>query len=171
SDLRLDNQLERKARRLSRRRRSPERVNAGGVAEVVFRNADPELLARARDRIAQSKVPAPTEEPRQRREVYQRYASKLGDRSPQECDQLVARQLMSKLLSGRKGQELTQDELIRVGRVLLEGPVVQELEQSQGEAASRAYVGKLLTQARPIVEQHQQAKLAKEKSKDQGMSL
>ncbi|MEL6554859.1 MAG: MobF family relaxase [Cyanobacteria bacterium J06621_11] len=108
---------------------------------------------------------------RRRREVYERYASPFSDRLPQKCDRLVARQLMTKLLDARGGQELTQDELVRVGRVLLEGPVSQELKQLQGKEASREYVIRVLEKEQVIVEKTQQAKLAKEKSKDQGMSL
>ena len=52
---------------------------------------------------------------------------------PRECDRIVACQLMDKLLKGRGGQRLTQDELVRVGRVLIEGPTSQALEQSQGK--------------------------------------
>ena len=108
---------------------------------------------------------------RHRREVYERYVSPFSDHLPQECDRLVARQLMTKLLDARDGQELTQDELVRVGRVLLEGSVSQELKQSQGKEASREYVIRVLEKEQAIVEKSQQAKLAKEKSKDQGMSL
>ena len=142
---------------------------------MVFRNADPELLARARDRVAQSKVSAPTEEQRQRREVYQRYASKLSDRSPEECDRVVACQLLDKLIKARGGQTLTQDELIRVGRVLLESPTSQELKQSQGEDMSVAYVTEVMGRAQPTVERVQRNRLAEEakrsqkKSRDQGM--
>ncbi|MEL7226681.1 MAG: hypothetical protein AAGL17_18055, partial [Cyanobacteria bacterium J06576_12] len=70
---------------------------------------------------------------RQRREVYEQYAAKYSERSAKECDRIVACQLMDKLLKVRGGQELTQDELVRVGRVLLEGPTSRELAQSQGK--------------------------------------
>ena len=54
---RLDEQLERKAQRLSRRKLPIERINVGGVAEAVLRGIDPELPDRVRDRIAESKTP------------------------------------------------------------------------------------------------------------------
>ena len=131
--------------------------------------------APARDRVAQSKVPAPTEEQRQRREVYQRYASKLGDRSPQECDLIVACQLLDKLIKARGGHTLTQDELDRVGRVLLESPTSRELKQSQGEDASIAYVTEVMGKAQPTVERVQRDRLAEQaersQKKDQGMEL
>ncbi|MEO1619617.1 MAG: hypothetical protein AAFU53_01140 [Cyanobacteria bacterium J06632_3] len=82
---------------------------------------------------------------------------------------------MDKLLKARGGPGLTQDELIRVGRVLLEGPTSQELKQSQGEDASVAYVTEVMSRAQPTVEQVQrnrlaeQAKRSQKKSRDQGM--
>ena len=105
---------------------------------------------------------------RRHREIYQRYAAQFCDRTPQECDLLVARQLMTHLLKARSGQELTQDELIRVGRVLLEGLASQELQQSEGKPVSIAYVTGALGKEQERVEKAQQAK---EKSSDQGMSL
>ena len=75
----------------------------------------------------------------------------------------MARELLIKLLEARRGQHLTNDELVRVGRVLLEGPMSQELKQSQGKAASLAYVTEVLTKVQPMAEQSQH------RSRDQGM--
>ncbi|MEM9149567.1 MAG: MobF family relaxase, partial [Cyanobacteria bacterium P01_F01_bin.3] len=173
----LDREVERKAQRLKQRRLRPERTNVGGVAEAVLKRIDPELVARARDRIAQDKAPEPSKQQQrqQRHEVYQRYASKFSDRPAKECDRLVACQLMDKLLKARSGQQLTQDEQVRVARVLLEGPASQELKQTQGKDASIAYVTEVMSKAQPMVERvHQnrraeQVKRSQKKSRDQGM--
>ncbi|MEL7354382.1 MAG: hypothetical protein AAFN38_23415, partial [Cyanobacteria bacterium J06560_5] len=173
----LDREVERKAQRLKQRRQLSERTTIGGVAEAVFKNVDPALLARARDRVAEDKarLEEKQQQRQQRREVYQRYASALGDRSPQECDRVVACQLLDKLIKARGGQKLTQDELVRVGRVLLESPTSRELKQSQGEDASVAYVTEVMGKAQPTVERVQrnrlaeQAKRSQKKSRDQGM--
>ena len=82
---------------------------------------------------------------------------------------------MEKLLKARGGQKLTQDEQVRVGRVLLESPTSRELKQSQGEDASVAYVTEVIGMAQPTVERVQrnrlaeQAKRSQKKSHDQGM--
>ena len=110
----LDREVERKAQRLKQRRLRPERTDVDGVAEAVLKHIDPELVARARDRIAQDKAPelSKQQQRQQRREVYQRYASKYSDRPAKECDRLVACQLLDKLIKARGGQNLTQDELV-----------------------------------------------------------
>ena len=173
----LDREVERKAQRLKQRRQLSERTTVGGVAEAVFKTVDPALLARARDRVAEDKarLAEKQQQRRQRRDVYQRYASKLSDRSPQECDRIVACQLLDKLIKARGGQKLTQDELVRAGRVLLESPTSQELKQSQGEDVSVAYVTEVMGKAQPTVERVQrnrlaeQAKRPQKKSRDRGM--
>ena len=112
---------------------------------------------------------------RQRREVYEQYAAKYSDRSAKECDRIVACQLMDKLLKVRGGQELTQDELVRVARVLLEGPTSRELKQSKGKDASVAYVTEVMSVAQPMVERVQrnrraeQAERSQRKSRERGM--
>ncbi|MEM6867564.1 MAG: MobF family relaxase [Cyanobacteria bacterium P01_C01_bin.121] len=172
----LADQVERKAQRLKKRRLSPERTEVSGVAEVMLRNVDPELLARAKDRVAKEQAPELSKQ-QQRREVYRRYASKLSDRSPKDCDLIVACQLLDKLLKDRSGQRLTQDELVRVGRVLLEGPPSQALEQSRGREASAGYVTEVVSMAQLKVERAQrnrrsrQAERAQRKSRDRGMEL
>ena len=172
---RLDREAERKAQRLKRRGQLTEQANLSGVAEAVFKNVDPELLARARERVAKEQAPELWEKRQQRREVYQRYAAKLGDRSPQDCDLIVACQLLDKLLSARSGQQLTQDELVRVGRVILEGPPSQAIEQSQGREASAGYVTEVVSMAQSKVERAQRNRLAQQaersqqKSRDRGM--
>lgn len=50
----FDEQVERKAQRLSRRSQQLERTHVGGVAEAVLEDIDPELLERAKDRIAEA---------------------------------------------------------------------------------------------------------------------
>mgnify|MGYP001798027454 CR=1 FL=1 len=77
---RLADQVERKSKRLGRRRQVHERTSVGGVAEAVFRSIDPDLLERARDHIAKNKVSAPSQPLSEQREIYQRYASKFSDR-------------------------------------------------------------------------------------------
>ena len=163
----LDRELERKAQRLKKLRQLPERTDVGGVAEVVLKGFDPELVARARDRVAEDKAL----EPKQRqRDVYQRYASKYSDRLPRECDRLVACQLMDKLLKARGGQRLTQDEQVRVGRVLLESPTSQELKQSRGKEESIAYVAEVMSVAQPMVERAQRNRLAEQVARSQKKS-
>ena len=54
---RLDEQIERKAQRLSRCRQLSERTDVGGVPEAVLKNIDPDLLERVRDRIDKDKSP------------------------------------------------------------------------------------------------------------------
>ena len=78
---------------------------------------------------------------------------------------------MDKLLKARSGQRLTQDERVRVGRVLLEGPTSQTLEQSQGREASIVYVTEVMKMAQPTVERAQQTRRSQQKSRDQGMEL
>ena len=167
----LDREVERKAQRLKRSRQLTERTDVGGVAEVVLRGIDPELVARARDRIAEDNAPKPSKQQQrqQRREVYQRYAAKYSDRSPRECDRLVACELLDKLLKARGSQRLTQDELVRVGRVLIEGPTSQELKQSQGREASIAYLTEVMSVAQPMVERAQRTRRSQKKIRDQGM--
>ena len=137
----------------------------------MLKSTDPELVARARDRVAKSKTPEPSKQQRQqRRDVYQRYAAKYSDRPARECDRLMACQLMDKLLKARGGQRLTQDEQVRVGRVLLEGPLMsQELKQTQGKDASIAYVTEVMSKAKPMVERAQQTRCSQQKSRDQEM--
>ena len=166
---RLNGQIDRKTQRLSRRGLPSAQANVGGVAEAVLRGLDPEVVEQARDRVAEEKAPAPSKQQRQRREVYERYASKYSDRSPRECARLMACQLMDKLLKGRGGQRLTQDELVRVGRVLIEGPTSQALEQSQGREASIAYVTEVISVAQPMVERAQRTRRSQKKNRDQGM--
>ncbi|MEN8444055.1 MAG: hypothetical protein ABG776_03465, partial [Cyanobacteria bacterium J06555_13] len=173
----LDREVERKAQRLKRSKQLTELTDAGGVAEVVLRGIAPELVARARACIVQDKASelSKQQQCQQRRELYQRYASKFSDRPARECDRIVACQLLDKLIKARGGQNLTQDELVRVGRVLLESPTSRDLKQSQGEDASVAYVTEVMGKAQPTVERVQrnrlaeQAKRSQKKSRDQGM--
>ena len=46
---------------------------------------------------------------------------------------------MSELLSKRSGQRLSKDEIGKVGSILLQGPVAQQLKQTEGKEAGVAY--------------------------------
>ena len=86
-------------------------------------------------------------------------------RSERERDLLVVHQLLTGLLEERRGQSLSQDELHKVGRVLRQGPVVQQLKQTQGKEAVEQYVSEVLTKVKKVVEQEQQ------QSRNQGREL
>ena len=176
---RLDGQLEQKAERLSGVAESISgqrpSTQADGVAEVILRNIDPDALARYHAQIAKAKA---TEQPvekkqeaeqdgkrRRRREIYQQYAAKFVGKSVYECDRLVVRQLMSELLDERSGQRLRDDEIGKVGSVLLQGPVAQELKQTQGKEAGMKYAMEVLAKEQKVVEK------AQRRSRDQGMEL
>ena len=85
--------------------------------------------------------------------------------SDRECDLLVAHHLLEGLLTKRDGQKLRNDELQKVGRVLLQGPVAQRLNQTQGKEAVEKYVSEVLTKERKRVEKAQRL------SRDQGREL
>ena len=68
---------------------------------------------------------------RRRREVYQQCAAKFVERSDRECDLLVAHKLMTELLTKRSGKRLTEAEVRKVGNVLLQGPVAQQLKRTR----------------------------------------
>ena len=176
---RLDGQLEQKAERLSGVTESTvgqrQSTQADGVAEVVLKKIAPDDLARYQAQIAKAKA---TEQPieqkqaaeqddkrRRRREIYQQYAAKFVGKSVYECDRLVARQLMSELLAERSGRRLSDDEIAKVGSILLQGPVAQELKQTQGKAAGMKYAMEVLAKAQKVVEK------AQRRSRDRGMEL
>ena len=176
---RLDGQLEQKAERLNGvtesmvGQKQPGQV--GGVAEVILSKISPGDLARYQAQIAKAKTTEPPIEKKQeaeqegkrrrRRQIYQQYAAKYADRSPRECDYLVVRQLMSELLAERSGQRLSDDERGKVGRVLLQGPVAQELKQTQGEEAGVKYAMEVLAKAKQVVEK------AQRRDQNRGMEL
>ena len=174
---RLHERLDQKAERLSGvtksvalQRRSTQ---VDGVAEVVLRRIAPNELARYQAQIAEAKtIEQPIEQKqaveqedkrRRRREIYQQYAAKFVGKSLYECDRLVVRQLMSELLAERGGQRLSDDEIGKVGSILLQGPVSQELKQTQGKEAGVTYAMEVLTKAQKMVEK------AQRRSRDQGM--
>ena len=104
------------------------------------------------------------EKERKRREwrrIYQQYAAKFVGKSVYECDQLVVQQLMRKCLTERDAQKLSNDEIRQVSRILLQGPVAQQLKQTKGKEAGVAYAMKVLSKAQKIVEREQ----------DKGMEL
>ena len=126
-------------------------TQAGGVAEAVLRSIDPSLLASYQAQRAEAKATAQATEKKQaeqaekrrrRRQIYQQYAAKFVGKSDRECDRLVVRQLMSELLTERDGQKLSRDEIGKVGSILLQGPVAQELKQTQGKEAGMTYAMK-----------------------------
>ena len=98
---------------------------------------------------------------RRRRQVYQRYAAKFTGKSVYECDRLVTRQLMSEVLIKRGGQKLSDAEIGKVGNILLQGPVAQQLKQTQGKDAGVKYAMEVLAKAKKFVE----------KAQSQGMEL
>ena len=166
-------------------------TQANGVAEVILRKIASGELARHQAQIAEAKTPEPPIEKKQaveqeskrrrRREIYQQYAAKFVGKSAYECDLLVVRQLMSELLIERGGQRLSDDEIGKVGSILLQGPVAQELKQTQGEEAGVTYAMEVLAKAQKVVEKKQdlvkrqelskpsQKKRAKER--DRGMEM
>ena len=172
---RLDGQLEQKAERLSGVAEQRSSTQADGVAEVVLRKIAPDDLARYQAQIAEAKATEPPieekqtaeqdEKRRRRREIYQQYAAKFAGKSDRECDLLVVRQLMSELLTERDGKRLSDDEIAKVGSILLQGPVAQELKQTQGKDAGVEYAMGVLAKAQKVVEK------AQRRSLDRGMEL
>ncbi|MEM9947525.1 MAG: hypothetical protein AAF810_15925 [Cyanobacteria bacterium P01_D01_bin.36] len=174
---RLDGALEQKTKELSSETASTvgqrQSMQADGVAEVILRKIAPDDLARYQAQTAKAKAPAQPiekqqaaeqeEKRRRRRQVYQQYAAKFEGKSVYECDFLVVRQLMSELLSERGGQRLRDDEIGKVGSILLQGPVAQQLKQTQGKEAGISYAMEVLTKAQKVVEK------AQRRSRDQGM--
>ena len=148
-------------------------VQADGVAEVILSKIAPDDLARYQAQIAEAKVPEPPIENRQtaeqedkrhrRRQIYQQYAAKFEGKSVYECDRLVVCQMMSDLLTERGGQKLRDDEITKVGSILLQGPVAQRLKQTQGKEAGVTYAMEVLAKAQKVVEK------AQRRSRDQGM--
>ena len=140
-------------------------TQVGGVAEVVLRRIAPDALARYQAQIAKAKTTEPPIEKRteaeqedkrrRRRKIYQQYAAKFVGKSAYECDRLVVRQLMSELLAERGGQRLSEDEIGKVGSILLQGPVTQQLKQAQGKEAGVTYAMEVLAKERKVVEKAQ----------------
>ena len=173
---RLDEQIEREAERLSEKTnsRAEQRPSkqASGVAEAVLRSIDPGLFASYQAQAAEAKATAQAaenkqaeqdEKRRRRRQIYRQYAAKFVGKSVYECDRLVVRQLMSDLLEAREGWELSNDEIGKVGNILLQGPVAQKLKQTQGKEAGVKYAREVLAKVKKVVEK------AQRRSRDQGM--
>ena len=180
---RLNERLKQKAERLSDVTESTvgqrQSTQADGVAEVVLKKIAPGDLARYQAQIAKAKA---TEQPieqkqaaeqddkrRRRREIYQQYAAKFVGKSVYECDRLVVRQLMSELLAERSGQRLRDGEVAKVGSILLQGSVAQELKRTQGKEAGVKYAMEVLAKEQKVVEKAQQTKRVK--SRDRGMEM
>ena len=90
-------------------------------------------------------------------------------KSVYECDRLVARQMLSELLAERGGRTLNDDEIGKVGSILLQGPVAQELKQTQGKEAGLKYTMEVLAKEQKVVEKAQQANCSRKRSQDKGM--
>ena len=155
-------------------------TQADGVAEVILKNIAPGNLARYQAQIAEVKAAEPLvekkqaaeqEDKRRRRQIYQQYAAKFVGKSVYECDHLVALQLMSDLLAERGGQRLSDDEIGKVGSILLQGPVAQHLKQTQGKEAGMEYAMEVLTKARKVAEKAQQVKPVKRRSRSQDRGM
>ena len=164
---------------------------ANGVAEVILRKIAPDDLARHEAQIAKAKAAEQPVEKKQkseqeskrrrRRQIYQQYAAKFAGKSAHECDRLVVRQLMSELLIERSGQRLSDDEIGKVASVLLQGPVAQELKQTQGKEAGVTYAIEVLAKEQKVVEKNRDLVKSQESSKqnqkkrtkkrDQGMEM
>jgi len=74
---------------------------------------------------------------------------------------------MSELLTERGGKRLSDDEIRQVGSILLQGPVAQQLKQTQtqGKEAGMKYAMEELAKARKVVEK------AQRRSRDRGKEL
>ena len=176
---RLDGQLEQKTERLRGETKSiagqRPTTQGSGVAEVILSRIDPDALARYQAQIAQAKAAEQPiekkqgaeedEKRRRRREIYQQYAAKFVGKSVYECDLLVVRQLMSELLIERGGQRLSDDEIVKVASILLQGPVAQQLKETQGKEAGVEYAMEVLAKAQKVVEK------AQRRSRDRGMEM
>ena len=176
---RLNDQLEQKAGQLRGVTKSiavqKQPVQGYGVAEVILRRIDPDALARYQAQIAEARATEPpiekkqaaeqAEKRRRRRQIYQQYAAKFVGKSVYERDRLVVGQLMSDLLEARGGWRLSHDEIGKVGRILLEGPVAQDLKQTQGKVAGLENAMEVLAKVQQVVEKAQRC------SRDQGMEL
>ena len=180
---RLDKRLEQEAERLNGVTESiagqRPSTQADGVAEVVLRRIAPDALARHQAQIAEAKA---TEQPigkkqateqedkrRRRRQIYQQYAAKFVGKSLYECDRLVVRQIMSELLNERGGRRLSDGEIGKVGSILLQGPVAQELKRTQGKAAGMTYAIEVLVKVQKGVEKAQPSNRNRKRSQDRGM--
>ena len=64
---------------------------------------------------------------------------------------------MSELLTERGGQRLSDNEIGKVGSILLQGPVAQELKQTQSKDAGVEYAMEVLAKAQKAVEKTHQA--------------
>ena len=133
--------------------------------EVTSRSIDSDALAGYQNQIAKATATEPPVEEKQatekarayhrRRQIYQKYAAKFTGKSAHECDRLVAQQLMSELLVKRDGQRLRHDEWLKVGSILLQGPIAQQTRRTKGKEAGTTYVMEVLEKAQKKVEKAQ----------------
>ena len=150
-------------------------MQSDGVAEVISSSLNPGDTAPSENQIAKAMAAEPPTEKKQateqerkrrrRRQIYQQYAAKFTGKGAYECDRLVVQQLMSELLTKRGGKRLTHDEWVKVGSILLQGPVAQHLKRTRGKEAGTTYAMEVLTKAQKLVEK------AQRRSRDQGMEL
>ena len=147
--------------RQSQQEKGQAMQNAGG-AEVMSSSIDSDALAGYQNQTAEAKATEPPAEKKQitekersrrrRRQTYQKYAAKFTGKSEHECDLLVAQQLMSELLTKRGGQRLRHDEWLKVGSILVQGPVAQQIRRTKGKEAGTTHVMEVLEKAQKIVE-------------------
>ena len=71
--------------------------------------------------------------------------------------------MMRERLAGSGRRALSEEVLLEAGRVLLQGPVAQELKRTEGKEVGLKYAGEVLVKVRKIVEQEQR------RSRDRGM--
>ena len=161
------------------------------LTEVMSSSLDLEDSARSKNQTATAKLTEPPTEKKQvteqqrkrrrRRQIYQQYAAKFAGKSAYECDRLVVEQLMSELLAERKGQRLSDNEVVKVGSILLQGPVAQQIRRTKGKDAGTTYAMEVLVKAQKVVEKNQELvkrqKLSKpnqkkqSKKRDQGFEM
>ena len=144
------------------------------IAKLLGKSDEFQRMADEKQRQAQREEgrsqPPPLEKKQQtaeqedkRRQIYQQYAAKVEGKSVYECDRLVVCELMSDLLTERSGQKLRDDEIAKVGSILLQGPVAQQLKQMQGKEAGVTYAMEVLAKAQKVVEK------AQRRSRDRGI--
>ena len=160
-------ELERQAERLGEAAQGI--VNGAGQLEQAAAGVNRlnEQLEREAGRLSREEQQAAEQKSkrRRRREIYQQYAAKFASKSAYECDRLVVQQLMRELLIKRDGKRLRDDEVVKVGSILLQGPVAQHLKQTQGKEAGTTYAMEVLAKAQKVVEK------AQRRSRDRGMEL
>ena len=102
---------------------------------------------------------------RQRRQQYEAIASGLSASSPATRDQLVAQQLVATALSGRAGNQLSEQAFVQAFKVLTASPVAQQMKREQGKDAATDYLVSVLNKAVQSIERSQK----RSRQRDGGM--